>query len=66
MIVRLLTEGQYRVSDDLTGRLSEARRQGARCLDSDNEQLAAHLEAMWALVQGRATPCRRRRSSAPT
>ena len=53
MIVRLLTEGQYRVSDELSGRLNELDDKALAALESDDEaQLAAQLEAMWSLVQG--------------
>ena len=59
MIVRLLTEGQYRVSDDLAGPLNELDDKALAALDSDDEaQLVEQLEAMWALVQkeGSALP----------
>ena len=59
MIVRLLTEGQYRVSDDLAGPLNELDDKALAALHSDDEaQLVEQLEAMWALVQkeGSALP----------
>jgi hypothetical protein len=59
VIVRLLTEGQYRVSDDMAGPLNELDDKALAALDSDDEEhLSEHLEAMWALVQskGKAVP----------
>ena len=52
MIVRLMTEGQYRASEDLTKRLNDLDSQAIAALDSDDEtELHAKLDEMWALVQ---------------
>ncbi len=52
MIVRLMTEGQYRVSDELRGRLNELDGKAVEALERDDEAaLDGHLEEMWALVQ---------------
>lgn len=52
MIVRLLTEGQYRVSDEIVQRLNGLDEQATAALDRDDEaELDRRLEEMWALVQ---------------
>ena len=52
MIVRLLTEGQYEVSEDLQSRLNELDDRAMEALDRDDEgDLDARLEEMWRLVQ---------------
>jgi hypothetical protein len=52
MIVRLLTEGQYRVSEELTERLSELDDEAVAALDRDDEEeLDGRLEEMWSLVR---------------
>ena len=53
MIVRLMGEGQYRVSDDLRERLNALDDEAMAALDADDEgELDAKLDAMWQLVQG--------------
>lgn len=53
MIVRLMGEGQYRVSDDLRERLNALDDEAMKALDADDEgELDAKLDAMWQLVQG--------------
>ena len=52
MIVRLMGEGQYRVSDDLRERLNALDDEAMAALDADDEgELDAKLDAMWQLVQ---------------
>ena len=52
MIVRLLTEGQYEVSDDVRERLNELDSSAIEALDRDDEaELDARLDQMWKLVQ---------------
>ena len=52
MIVRLLNEGQYRVADDLRGRLNELDDSAERALKAGSEEeLDRVLEEMWKLVQ---------------
>jgi hypothetical protein len=52
MIVRLMGEGQYRVSDDLRERLNALDDEAMTALDADDEgELDAKLDAMWQLVQ---------------
>ena len=52
MIVRLLTEGQYEVSEDLQGRLNELDDRAMEAVERDDEpELDAALEEMWRLVQ---------------
>jgi hypothetical protein len=47
-----MTEGQYRVSEDLTKRLNELDDQAIAALDSDDEaSLDARLDEMWSLVR---------------
>ena len=59
MIVRLMTEGQYRVADDLQQRLNELDEQAMAALDRDDEaELDQRLGEMWQLVkaQGEELP----------
>ena len=52
MIVRLMGEGQYRVSDDLRDRLSELDDLAGAAAEADNEEeLDGHLDRMWQLVR---------------
>jgi hypothetical protein len=52
VIVRLLTEGQYEVSEELVGRLNELDDRAMEAVDRDDEpELDARLEEMWQLVQ---------------
>jgi PspAA-like protein len=52
MIVRLLTEGQYEVSEELQGRLNELDDRAMEAVERDDEpELDAALEEMWRLVQ---------------
>jgi hypothetical protein len=52
VIVRLLTEGQYEVSEELVGRLNELDDRAMEALDRDDEaELDARLEEMWQLVR---------------
>jgi len=52
VIVRLLTEGQYEVDEELTARLNELDTQAVAALDRDDEpELDARLDQMWKLVQ---------------
>jgi hypothetical protein len=57
VIVRLLTEGQYRVSDEVVKRLNGLDDQATAALDRDDEEeLDRHLEEMWALVHEQGEP----------
>lgn len=52
MIVRLMGEGQYRVSDDLRDRLSELDDLAGAAAEADDEpELDGHLDRMWELVR---------------
>jgi PspAA-like protein len=52
VIVRLLTEGQFEVDEELTARLNELDNQAVAALDRDDEpELDARLDQMWKLVQ---------------
>ena len=52
MIVRLMTEGQYRVSEELAERLNQLDNRAITALDADDEpELEARLGEMWALVK---------------
>jgi PspA-Associated protein len=52
VIVRLMTEGQYRVSDEVAAQLNQLDDRAVQALDADDEaELDARLEEMWALVQ---------------
>ncbi len=51
MIVRLMGEGQYRVSDDLRERLNELDDRAAAALEANDEiELDRRLDEMWQLV----------------
>jgi hypothetical protein len=53
VIVRLLSEGQYRVSDELLSRLNELDELAEQALDAGDEgELDRRLEEMWELVRG--------------
>lgn len=52
MIVRLMGEGQFRVADDLLGRLNELDDRAQSSLESEDEAaLDGTLEEMWTLVR---------------
>ena len=52
MIVRLMGEGQFRVSDEIRERLNAADAEAMSALDADDEgELDAKLDEMWQLVQ---------------
>jgi hypothetical protein len=52
VIVRLMGEGQYRVSDELRARLEELDDEAAASLDREDEgELDAKLDEMWELVR---------------
>jgi len=52
MIVRLLTEGQYEVSEELQARLNELDDRAMEALEREDEpELDAQLEEMWRLVR---------------
>jgi chromosome condensin MukBEF complex kleisin-like MukF subunit len=52
VIVRLMGEGQYRVSDDLRERLNELDDLAGAAADAENEEeLDGHLDRMWELVR---------------
>ena len=52
MIVRLMGEGQYRVSDDLVERLNELDDKAQAAADAEDEPaLDRTLDEMWRLVQ---------------
>jgi PspA-Associated protein len=56
VIVRLLTEGQYEVSEALRERLNELDDSAIEALDRDDEaELDARLDQMWKLVQTEGT-----------
>jgi hypothetical protein len=56
MIVRLLTEGQYEVSEAVRDRLNELDNSAIEALDRDDEaELDARLDQMWKLVQTEGT-----------
>ena len=57
MIVRLMTEGQYRVADAVRERLNELDDEAVAALDrEDEEELDRNLEEMWRLVQSEGEP----------
>jgi hypothetical protein len=57
VIVRLLTEGQYEVPEDLQSRLNELDDRAMEALDRDDEgELDARLEEMWRLVRAEGEP----------
>ena len=52
MIVRLLTEGQYEVSEELQARLNALDDRAMEALEREDEpELDAQLEEMWRLVR---------------
>ena len=52
MIVRLMGEGQYRVSEDLRQRLNALDDEAVEALDREDEgELDAKLDEMWDLVR---------------
>ena len=52
MIVRLMNEGQYRIDDDLMGRLNELDERAQAAADAEDEpELDRVLDEMWQLVQ---------------
>jgi hypothetical protein len=52
MIVRLMGEGQFRVSDDLRERLEALDDEALASLESEDEgELDAKLDEMWELVR---------------
>jgi chromosome condensin MukBEF complex kleisin-like MukF subunit len=52
VIVRLMGEGQYRVSDDLGDRLNELDDRAAAALEANDEiELDNRLDEMWELVR---------------
>jgi hypothetical protein len=52
MIVRLMGEGQFRVSDNLRERLEALDDEALASLESEDEgELDAKLDEMWALVR---------------
>jgi hypothetical protein len=56
VIVRLLTEGQYEVSEEVRDRLNELDNSAIAALDRDDEaELDARLDQMWKLVQSEGT-----------
>ena len=54
MIVRLMGEGQYRLSDDHVGRLNELDDQAHVAVEAEDEpKLDGLLDDMWALVESK-------------
>ena len=52
MIVRLMGEGQYRLSDEAAGRLNELDDQAHAAIEADDEpKLDQLLDDMWELVR---------------
>jgi hypothetical protein len=52
VIARLMGEGQYRIDDELTGRLSELDDQAVAALDAGDEPtLDRILDEIWAAVR---------------
>jgi hypothetical protein len=52
VIVRLMNEGQYRIDDDLMGRLNELDERAQAAADAEDEpELDRILDEMWRLVQ---------------
>ena len=67
VIVRLMREGQYRVSEDVGDELSGLDDQAVQALDGNDEaELDARLEEMWSLVRARASASRTTSSSPRT
>jgi hypothetical protein len=54
VIVRLMGEGQYRLSDDGVGRLNELDDQAHAAVEAEDEpKLDGLLDDMWALVESK-------------
>jgi hypothetical protein len=54
MIARLMGEGQYRIDEELRGRLDELDTRAASAVDANDEPaLDEVLDEMWALVRER-------------
>jgi hypothetical protein len=52
MIIRLMGEGQYRLSDEAAGRLNELDDQAHAAIEADDEpKLDRLLDDMWELVR---------------
>jgi hypothetical protein len=52
VIVRLLTEGQWEISDELQGRLNELDERAVAALEREDEpELDRALDEMWDLVR---------------
>jgi hypothetical protein len=57
MIVRLMGEGQYRISDDVVGRLNEVDDQAQAAVEAEDEpKLDTLLDQMWELVRREGEP----------
>jgi hypothetical protein len=57
MIVRLMGEGQYRLSDDAVGRLNELDDEAQAAVEAEDEpRLDTLLDEMWELVRGQGEP----------
>jgi hypothetical protein len=57
MIVRLMGEGQYRLSDEAVGRLNELDDQAQAAVEAEDERrLDSLLDEMWELVRGEGEP----------
>lgn len=53
MIVRVMSEGQYEVGDDIMGRLNELDHQAMEALDREDEaELDEYLREMGEIVRG--------------
>jgi PspA-Associated protein len=54
VIARLMSEGQYRVDDDLRGQLNELDDRAVAAMEADDEPaLDGVLDEMWELVRSR-------------
>jgi hypothetical protein len=54
VIVRLMGEGQYRINEELRGKLNELDDQAVTAIDAEDEpSLDKFLDEMWELVQER-------------
>jgi hypothetical protein len=57
MIVRLMGEGQYRISDDAVGRLNELDDRAQAAVEAQDEpKLDTLLDQMWELVRREGEP----------
>ncbi len=57
MIVRLMNEGQYRIDDELRGRLSQLDDEAMAALERDDEEgVDGYLEQMAELVRASGKP----------